>query len=411
MGKGYLVVNVSADNVAQPVGCADVHVIGDGVDIHIETDISGNTTTLELDCPDKELSLTPQRTVLPYAEYDIIITKEGLQPERINGIQILDTTHSIENAIIRSEPSENPALTTIEVAKHTLWGNYPPKIVEDPFSHRLMPNGQHVLPEPIVPEFVIVHDGLPTNTNASNYQVDYRDYIKNVASGEIYSTWPTETIRANVLAILSFTQNRIFTEWYRGKGYTFTITSSTQFDQYFSFGRNIYTEISNVVDELFTQFITFPNVPQPFFAQYNDGVKVNNDGWLSQWGSKNLGDQGYSAIQILKYFYGDSIYLDSAEIIEGLPFSFPGYTLQVGICGDAVQKIQLELNVIASSFPAIPTISPADGHFDENTRNTVETFQKIFNLPVTGVIDYSTWFNISHIFISVSNMLRGRYEY
>lgn len=411
MGKGFLLVSVSADTIAQPVMGADVHIIGEGTDIHLGTDISGNTVQVELDCPDREYSLTPQRDVRPYAVYSVEVHKEGLQPIRINGTQILDGTHAIENVVMHSEPVEEPPLEVINIPDHTLWGNFPPKIVVDPDTQQLMPDEHGTLPAPIVPEYVIVHDGLPTDTNAARYYVPYADYIKNVASSEIYSTWPVETIRANVLAILSFTSNRVFTEWYRGKGFTFTITSSTQYDQKYIHGRNIFTEISNVVDEIFTSFLTFPGYIQPFFAQYNDGIKVNNDGWLSQWGSKDLGAQGYSAIDILRHYYGNTIYIDTAEIVEGIPYSFPGYIMGPGICSEAVQTMQSQLNVISGSFPAIPRIYPADGNFGESTERAVEAFQRTFNMPVTGVVDFSAWYNISHIFVSVSNMLRGRYGY
>lgn len=411
MGKGYLIINVGADTIAQPVTGADVHIMGDGTDIHVETDISGNTPEVELDCPDKEYSLSPQREVRPYAVYSVEVHKQGLQPKRINGIQILDGTHAVDNIVLQSEPEEDPPMEIIDIPDHTLWGNFPPKIVVDPDTQQLLPDDHGTLPEPIVPEYIIVHDGLPTNTDAARYYVSYADYIKNVASSEIYSTWPVETLRANILAILSFTSNRIFTEWYRGKGFTFTITSSTQFDQKFIPGRNIFTEISNVVDDIFTQFLRFPGHIQPFFAQYNDGIQVNNAGWLSQWGSKDLGERGYSAIDILRYYYGNTIYIATAEIVEGIPYSFPGYNLEMGICGDAVQTMQSQLNVISGSFPAIPKIYPADGVFGAPTKTAVEAFQRIFNLPITGVVDFSTWFNISHIFVSVSRMLRGRYDY
>jgi hypothetical protein len=261
-----------------------------------------------------------------------------------------------------------------------------------------------------VPEYVIVHDGLPTNSAASNYYVLFTDYIKNVASSEIYSTWPYETIKANVYAILSFTMNRIYTEWYPSKGYPFTITSSTQFDQKYIHGRDIFLSIAQVVDAVFEEFIKRPNLPQPFFAQYNDGIKVNNAGWLSQWGSKDLGDRAYTAINILKYYYGNDVYLDKAEIIEGVPSSFPGINLTLNICSEAVQKIQTQLNVIAGVY-YMPKIDPANGKYLESTKLAVETFQRIFTMPITGVVDFATWYRISYIFIALTKMLQGRYEF
>ncbi len=176
----------------------------------------------------------------------------------------------------------------------------------------------------MIPEYVVVHDGVPTNPTAQNYYVRYRDYIKNVASSEIYATWPDETIRANVLAIMSFTLNRVYTEFYRNKGYDFTITSSTAFDHKWMRGRNIFESISRIVDEVFHNYLSRPGVRQPILTQYCDGQRVTCPGWMTQWGSKYLGDQGYSSIEILRNFYGDNMYINSAEEIAGIPASWPG---------------------------------------------------------------------------------------
>jgi len=174
-----------------------------------------------------------------------------------------------------------------------------------------------VLPEPVIPEYVVVHDGRPEDRSAPNYWVRFKDYIKNVACSEIYSTWKTEAIKANVLAIISFTLNRVYTEWYRGKGYDFTVTSSTAFDQSFSYGRTIFEEIGVVVDDLFTTYVTKEGISQPLFTQYCDGRRTQCQG-LSQWGSQALGEQGWDAVSILRKYYGSDIYLKSAEKVEGV---------------------------------------------------------------------------------------------
>lgn len=410
MGTGYLLINVYADNIGQPVGQADIEITGDGVNMRLTTDSSGQAGPVSLPAPDKKYSLTPQTLVKPYATYNIHAKKMGLEPVWVKGVQIFDGTTAIENIVMKSSPMENPPETVIDIPDHVLWGDYPPKIVVDPVTQVPLPTVGDVLPFPLVPEYVLVRDGLPTNNSAANYYIPFTDYIKNVASSEIYSTWPVETIKANVYAILSFTMNRIFTEWYPSKGYTFTITSSTQFDQKFINGRNIFLEISRVVDMIFQEFIRRGNLPQPFFAQYCDGIKVNNPGWLSQWGSKDLGDRGYTAINILKHYYGNDISLQTAEVIEGMPSSFPGFNLRLGICGDAVQKLQTEMNVISSSYPAIPKINPPDGKFGDVTKRAVETFQKIFSMPITGIVDFATWYRISLIYVGVAKMLQGRYS-
>ena len=230
----------------------------------------------------------------------------------------------------------------------------------------------------------------------------FKDYIKNVASCEIYSTWPREAIKANVFAILSFTLSRVYTEWYRGKGYGFTITNSTAFDQAFSFGRNIFDEISEVVDEIFTTYISRPDLVQPLFTQYCDGKRVKRAGWLSQWGSKELADQGLNALQILKTYYGSDIVLKQAKKVEGIPLSFTN-VLKNGSTGDAVKTIQQQLNTISNNYPLIKKVV-VDGVYGASTAEAVRTFQQIFDLPETGEVNFPTWYSISNIFVAISKL-------
>lgn len=260
-----------------------------------------------------------------------------------------------------------------------------------------------VLPNPVVPEFIIVHDGRPNDTSAPNYWIPFADYIKNVASSEIYANWPQSTIKANVLAILSFTLNRVYTEWYRGQGYNFTITSSTAYDHAFSYGRNIFAEIATVVDDIFTSFVTRPGIRQPLLTQYCDGKSVVCPNWMTQWGSKSLGDQGYTAIDILKSFYGYDIYLMQAQKVQGVPSSYPGTALQMGSLGEDVRVIQEQLNTISNNYPKINKVR-VDGVFGEETRRAVVTFQEIFRLSADGIVGFSTWYTISHIYVAVTRM-------
>jgi len=206
-----------------------------------------------------------------------------------------------------------------------------------------------------------------------------------------------------VLAIMSFVLNRVYTEWYRNKGYDFTITSSTAFDQKWIAGRNIYQNISNVVDEMYGSYLSRPNVKQPILTQYCDGRRVTCPNWMSQWGAQSLGEQGYSAVEILRYYYGDSIYINTAVEISGVPSSWPGYELAEGASGAKVQQMQEQLNVISESYPALPRIA-ADGIFGPATRASVEKFQSIFGLPVTGIVNYPTWYKISEIYVGVSRI-------
>ena len=290
----------------------------------------------------------------------------------------------------------------IIIGPPTLYGDYPPKIAEAEIKP-VTETGEIVLSRVVVPEYIVVHDGSPRDSTATNYYVKYKDYIKNVASSEIYATWPENTIRANVLAIMSFTLNRVYTEWYRNKGYDFTITSSTAFDHKWIPERNIFDSISVIVDELFADYLSRPNVRQPILTQYCDGRRVSCPNWLTQWGSKALGDQGLTAIEILRYYYGDDMYINTAQEISGIPSSWPGYTLEQGASGEKVLQMQEQLRVISEAYPAIPKVE-ADGIYGPATAQAVEKFQSVFGLPVTGTVDYSTWYKISEIYVGVSRI-------
>ena len=367
----------------------------------LTTDSSGQTPTVELPAPPLALSLDPDALVQPDAEYNIMVTAEGFEPVYVSGSEILADELALQpihmNPLAVTEEDEKK----VTIPAHTLWGEYPPKIPEDEIKP-MAETGEIVLNRVVIPEYVIVHDGVPSDSTAPNYWVRYRDYIKNVASCEIYSTWPESAIYANVLAIQSFTLNRVYTEWYRNQGYDFTITSSTAYDQKWVYGRNIYENIDYLVDTIFANYLSRPGVRQPIFTSYCDGNRVTCSG-LSQWGSKYLGDEGYSAIEIIRYYFGNDMYINSADFISGVPSSWPGYDLGIGASGDKVRQLQNQLNRIARNYPAIPTLT-ADGIYGPATAEAVRIFQKIFNLPQTGVTDYATWYEISDIYVGVSRI-------
>lgn len=201
----------------------------------------------------------------------------------------------------------------------------------------------------------------------------------------------------------SITLNRVYTEWYRNKGFDFTITTSTAYDQKWIPGRNIFESISQAVDTIFSNYLSRPNVVQPLFTQYCDGKRVSCPNWMRQWESKALGDQGYSAIEILRYFYGESIFINNSEEISGIPASWPGSDLTIGSTGPKVLQLQKQLNAISSGYPLIPKVA-VDGVYGEKTKDAVQTFQKIFKLPQTGIVDYTTWYKISEIYVGVSRI-------
>ena len=369
----------------------------------LSTNSSGQTETIDLDAPPVEYSLEPaNETVQPYSEYNLTIRAEGYESLTISGVQILSEETAIQQVRLTPTATLGAAERPAIIDAHTLWEEYPPKIPENEIKP-VAETGEIVLSRVVVPEYIVVHNGSPRDSTANNYYVKYKDYIKNVASCEIYSTWPDAAIRANILAIMSFTLNRVYTEWYRNQGYDFTITSSTAYDQKWSRDRNIFESISLVVDEMFGNYLSRPNVRQPILTQYCDGQNVICPNWLSQWGSKALADQGYSTIEIIRNYYGDNMYINSAPEISGVPSSWPGYTLSSGSSGDKVLQMQEELNVIAGAYPLIPRIDE-DGIYGPRTAEAVRVFQSVFGLPQTGTVDYSTWYKISEIYVGVSRI-------
>ena len=404
--KGELQINVTSTAGGRPIEDASIAISYTGVPEsmleRVGTDSSGQTEVLELEAPPEEWSLDPANERQPYSEYTLDISAPGFEPVSIAGTEILANVRAIQNVRMRPSNVGREEEEVFVIPAHTLYGEYPPKIAEDEIKPT-NESGEIVLSRVVVPEYIVVHDGSPRDITAMNYYVKYKDYIKNVASSEIYATWPADTIRANVLAIMSFTLNRVYTEWYRNRGYDFTITSSTAFDQKWIPERNIYDTISVIVDELFANYLSRPNVRQPILTQYCDGRRVTCPNWMTQWGAKELGDQGYSAIEILRYFYGDDMYINTAQEISGIPASWPGYTLEQGAGGDKVRQMQEELNVIAGAYPALPKIA-ADGIYGPATENAVREFQSVFGLPVTGTVDYRTWYKISEIYVGVSRI-------
>ena len=403
---GKLQVNVvTRENV--PVRDATVTIAAsdspNNIIERLTTNSSGQTETIELPAPPIELSLNEANTTRPYTTYNIRIEALGYETEFIENAEILPDVLAIQNV---SLTSKNASLTEdIMIPDHTLYGEYPPKVPEEEIKPVNEP-GEIVLSRVVVPEIIVVHDGIPSDSSAQNYYVNYRDYIKNVASSEIYATWPTATIEANVLAIMSFTLNRVYTEWYRNKGYDFTITSSTAYDQKWIYGRNIFESISLVVDNIFDQYLSRPDVRQPILTQYCDGKRVTCPNWLSQWGSCNLGERGYSTIEIIRYYYGDDMYINTAEQIAGIPISWPGYDLDIGASGQKVAQIQEQLDTIAQVYTEIPRLN-ADGIYGEVTREAVKAFQKIFDLPQTGIVDFATWYKISQIYVGITRIAEG----
>ena len=379
LDKGNLQIFVTAGE--SPIPGARVRVTDPQNGAVLEeavTDASGQTPFIELPAPPIEWSVVEgEADQRPYAVYNVTVSVGGWQTLHISGVELLPAGRSIQRAELPRAASSGFNVRNLLLPPHALWGEPSAREPED-----------EVKPLP--------------DQSAANYWVRFKDYIKNVACSEIYSTWRTEAIKANVLAIISFTLNRVYTEWYRGKGYDFTVTSSTAFDQSYSHNRTIFEEIGVVVDDLFTTYITKEGISQPLFTQYCDGRRTQCGG-LSQWGSQALAEQGWDAMNILRKYYGSEIYLKSAEKVEGAPMSYGGEVLSPGSEGEAVRTIQQQLNRISQNFPAIPKI-PVDGAYGPATQEAVTEFQKIFHLPQTGSVDFAAWYEISNVFVAVTEM-------
>ena len=409
---GELIVDVNTNPVLAPLAPLPGTLVtvtertpsGEEIVIaELETNESGQTPVLPLPAPPVELTLDPTNTIKPFSSYRVEASPEGFSSVTVEGTQVFADTRSIQpiqpQALSRMSRQEQIYI----IGPPRLFGDFPPKIPEAELKPTGPGSGLVVLDNPVVPEYMIVHLGSPNNVNAPSTRVPYRDYIKNVASSEIYPTWPLATIQANVLAIVSFTLNRVYTEWYRNQGKTFTITNSTAYDHAFFSGRNVFESISRVVDDLFSTYILRAGFSQPLLTQYCDGVQVQCPTWMTQWGSKNLGDQGKSALEILRAFYGSNISLNTAPQVLGIPESYPGSPLKLGSTGPAVRTIQNQLNNISRSFPAIPKVA-TDGIFGPGTEESVKVFQQVFHLTPDGIVGRGTWYKLSQVYVGVTQI-------
>ena len=410
MSKGLLTINVIDKETQYAIKGANVSIyyIHRGTNEwellcnNLNTDISGQVRKIRVYAPDIIFSQVPESIEKPYSRYVIEVTKDGYNPEKIIGTQVLPCIEAIQTVELK-KISKEKSVNNIEynIEEHILYQGYEPKIMEDEIKPTL------VLSKVVVPEFIIVHDGLPTNKNAPDYWIYFKDYIKNVASSEIYATWPKSTIYANIVAIISFTLNRVYTEWYKGQGYRFTITSTTQYDHKFIYNRNIFDTIDRAVDDIFNLYVTRGENRQPLLTQYCDGKQTQCPGHMTQWGSKYLGEQGYSFDQILEYYYGYDIEYHRSPIVSGVPSSYPGYDLSRGSRGEDVKTIQKQLNGISKGYPAVGKLDE-DGIYGKSTEESVRTFQKIFDLPQTGIVNFATWYEISRVYVAVSKI--GAYQ-
>jgi len=400
MGTGYLLVQTRTGSDALPVGNAHITVIDSGGRPVFETfsDANGNTDRLSLPTADKRLTLDPEYKNQPYSTWDVIVKREGFLTVHIHDVQIFDTETAILPVAMKPMADERNAAREDHI-------HIPPPGLMLPGERRQMGSiaNPRVQNRVIIPDYITVHLGTPTNSAAANVRVRFSDYIKNVTSGEIYATWPQNSLIANIHVIVTFALNRVYTEWYRSRGFNFDITSSTAYDQYFRNGGPIYENISRIVDEIFNVYAHRVGMRNPFFTSFCNGTTATCNG-LSQWGTVSLANQGLSPLQILHRFYPSDLVLTATNNITGITESYPGYPLQRGSRGEPVRRIQDQLNRIRVNFPLIPVISNPDGIFGTNTENAVRVFQSTFNLTPDGIVGRATWNKISFIFVGVTRL-------
>ncbi len=399
MPKGILQVMVTTQG-ALPLKDVKVTII-DGATLKVLTDMvkytdaDGKTPPVELDTVDKKYSLDENNTeTMPYKNYNIEVEKEGFIHGRVIGVQLFDGILSLQNIDLLPRPEDfgnNFESEYSETDPEKLFDYYP-NLQEG--------TSEAVLREVIIPQYVTVHLGTP-NSSASNVRVPFRTYLKSVAASEIYPTWPYEALKANILCQVTFILNRVYTEWYRSRGYNFDITNSTSYDQKYMHNRATFNTTDRVVDEVFNNYVSKRYNRDPYFTEYCDGKQVTCRG-LKQWGAYDKAVAGRKALQILQDYYGDVV-INQTDRIENLPASYPGYPLQVGSANQYVRVIQAQLNRISDNYPSIPKF-PVDGIFGTNTRNAVREFQRIFNLTQDGIVGKNTWYKISYIYVAVKKL-------
>ncbi len=355
-----------------------------------------------LETPPKSLSLDSDDLIKPYATYTVNVRAEGNYRMQITGVQLFEDSRTQLPIELIPLPQgtaspEDADVIIIAIPEHILRSAGLPdnSNINVPFPAVNIGEGVYI------PETVTVHLGAPDDNSVPNVTVSFIDYIKNVASSEVYPTWPRESLEANILAQISLTLNRIYTEWYRSRGYNFDITNTTAFDQAFVYGRNIFDEMSVIVDEIFNRYLSRPNSIEPLFASYCNGTTTTCAG-LSQWGTVALAEGGQDSEAILGFYYGD-VSINETNDIRTPEESYPGEPLSSGDSGEDVRILQEQLNRIAINFPLLPLIE-VNGIYDTSTVDTVREFQRLFILPVTGITDRATWYRISQIYSSVKRL-------
>ncbi len=367
------------------------------------TDKNG-TVSITVPAPARALSLTPTPPARPFAVYDLRISLAGYVPISVYGVHVFEGIESVcSYDMVRSEDAEGQTSDLITVPPHGLFTEPAPEGSRASASGGAVAVVAAAPNRPVVvPETVRVHLGAPA-TDAVTVTVPFIDYIKSVACSEIYPTWPEESLTANIYAETTFVLNRLYTEWYPSQGYDFDVSASPAFDQYYVHRREIFANVEAIVDRIFTTYISRTGFIEPIFARFCDGVRSACAG-LSQWGTVTLAGEGYDALGMVRYYYGDNTELREAAVVRTDPDSYGGTPLSVGSSGPQVLRLQNMLNRIAINYPAIPLTVPAEGDFGASTAEAVRAFQRIFALPVTGTVDEETWYRMVYVYTAVKRL-------
>ena len=395
---GILRIQAFGARQSSPIEGVLVTVSGNGFTAQRITDETGTAADLSIEAPSCALSLQEDNTIRPYAVVDLTAAKAGFRTVRIQGVQIFagQVTLAQPEMIPETEEDRDVVNPPIVIPEHSLFtgdgGSGP-----DPMENCV----PRVLDRVIIPKNITVHLGKPA-ASARNVTVSFRDYIANVASSEVYPTWPEQALRANIHCQISLALNRIYTEWYPSKGYTFNITNSTSYDQYYVHGRTVFDVMVRITDDIFNTYLRKRGTVNPYYSEYCDGKSVTCPG-LKQWGTVTLANNGRSALQILRYYYGSDIEIVRTSNIQSIPQSYPGSPLRQGDSGTTVFTLQRQLNRITKDYPFLGKLT-VDGVFGSRMAATVRAFQKQFNLTADGVVGRQTWYKISYIYVSVKDL-------
>lgn len=401
MTTGILRIQAFAARKSAPVEGVRIAITGDGFAAVRHTDAQGNAEDVTIQTPACRLSLEEQNTTQrPYAVCSLTASKPGYRTVRIQGVQIFpgQVTLAQPEMIPETEAGRDVPDAPVVIPEHPLFagqgGSGARPVVE-------CPAAPLVLDRVVIPKTITVHLGKPS-ASARNVTVSFRDYIANVASSEVYPTWPEQALRANIHCQISLALNRIYTEWYPSKGYSFNITNSTSYDQYYVHGRTVFDVMVRLTNDIFNTYIRKKGTVNPYYAEYCDGKSVSCAG-LKQWGTVTLANQGKNALQILRYYYGNDVEIVRSDNIRSIPQSYPGSPLRQGSSGPAVFTLQRQLNRIAKDYPFLGKLN-VDGVFGAQMASTVRAFQKQFNLTADGVVGRQTWYKISYIYVSVKDL-------